>query len=478
MSKGRSGILTWEGGHGKVGYSEALLETEGVAIEGKTGQMNICVIGTGYVGLVTGAVFADLGNEVVCVDANSEKVELLNAGKMPIYEPGLEEIVLHNIDDGRIVFTTDLARGVHSGEVIFIAVGTPPGPDGEPDLSQVIEVAHGIAKHINSYKVIVNKSTVPIGTGNLVREIIEKNKQQAVDFDVVSNPEFLREGSAINDTFYPDRIVIGAPSQTVAMKLLELYAPLERPMLITDVTSAEIIKYASNAFLATKISFINSISMLCEEVGGDVLQVAKGVGYDKRIGEHFLQAGLGFGGSCFGKDVKALIHTFSKLGCNPGLFTSALDINDAQPTRFVDRLKNVLGGFEGHTVAVLGLAFKPNTDDMRDAKSIDVISRLLAEGADVRAYDPIAMDNCRKLFPQITYCSSPCEAAEGASALVVVTEWNEFRFLNFERIASGMKRPIIFDGRNMYDPQRMRRMGFDYYCIGRCANLNNNNNHH
>ena len=452
-----------------VGCSRSSLTSPIAVWEGISGQMNICVIGTGYVGLVTGAVFADLGNEVVCVDSDAKKVAMLEAGKMPIYEPGLEEMVLRNCEDERLSFTTNLGDGVRSGEVLFIAVGTAPGADGEADLTQVIEVARGIARHIDRYKVIVNKSTVPIGTGNLVREIVNTNKRRDVDFDVVSNPEFLREGSAINDTLHPDRIIIGAPSQTVAMKLLELYAPLERPMLITDVTSAEIMKYASNAFLAAKISFINAMAMLCEEVGGDVLQVAKGIGYDKRIGEHFLQAGLGFGGSCFGKDLKALIHTCDRLGCDAQLLKSVLDINDMQPVRFVNRLQAVLGSLKDRKIAVLGLAFKPNTDDMRDAKSLDIIGKLLAEGAVVQAYDPIAMDNCRKIFPQITYCENSYQAAAGASALVLATEWNEFKFLNFEEIKRTMERPVVFDGRNMYDPQRMRRMGFDYHCIGRAA---------
>ena len=440
-----------------------------IAGEENRGQMNICVIGTGYVGLVTGAVFADLGNEVICVDADKSKVEMLNSGKMPIYEPGLEEMVHRSIEDSRISFTTEIARGVRNSEVIFIAVGTPPGPNGEPDITQIISVAKEIARNLNKYKVIVNKSTVPIGTGNLVREIIETNRRREVDFDVVSNPEFLREGSAIHDTLNPDRIIIGAPSQTVAMKLLELYAPLERPMLITDVTSAEVIKYASNAFLSMKISFINAMASLCEEVGGDVLQVSKGMGYDRRIGEHFLQAGLGFGGSCFGKDLRALIHKCAEHGCNPQVLQSILDINDNQPVRFVNRVSSVLGGLKGRRIAVLGLAFKPNTDDMRDAKSIDVIGTLLSEGAIVQAYDPIAMDNCRRIFPQIAYCENPYEAADGASAILLVTEWNEFRFLNFDRIKEVVERPVIFDGRNMYDPQRMRRMGFEYYCIGRAT---------
>ena len=429
--------------------------------------MNICVAGTGYVGLVTGAVFADLGNEVVCVDANLDKINKLNQGIMPIYEPGLEEMVARSVEDDRLRFTTDLGVGVESAEVVFIAVGTPPGPDGEPDLSQVLEVARGIARHLDRYKVIVNKSTVPIGTGDLVRRIIEENRLHEVDFDVVSNPEFLREGCAISDTLYPDRIVIGAPSQTVAMKLLELYAPLERPMLITDVTSAEIIKYASNAFLSMKISFINSIAGLCETAGGDVTQVAKGMGYDKRIGDQFLQAGLGFGGSCFGKDVKALVHTCGKYGCDNALLKAILDINTNQPIRFVSRLRDALGSVEGKTVGVLGLAFKPNTDDMRDAKSIEIIGELLADGAVVKAYDPIAMDNCRTIYPQITYCDNPYQVAEGASALLLVTEWNEFRFLNMEKVRDSMERPVLFDGRNMYDPTRMKRLGFEYFSIGR-----------
>lgn len=450
-----------------VGVGESLLSSRMRVTEGNCGHMNICVVGTGYVGLVTGAVFADLGNDVICVDANADKIKKLNQSIMPIYEPGLEEMVTRNVEDNRLAFTTDLGVGVESAEVVFIAVGTPPGPDGEPDLSQVTEVAKGIARYLNRYKVIVNKSTVPIGTGDLVRRLIVENRRRDVDFDVVSNPEFLREGCAIGDTLYPDRIVIGAPSQTVAMKLLELYAPLERPMLITDVTSAEIIKYASNAFLSMKISFINSIAGLCEIAGGDVTQVAKGMGFDKRIGDQFLQAGLGFGGSCFGKDVKALVHTCAKYGADNSLLKATLDINTDQPTRFTKRLEDVLGGVEGKTIGVLGLAFKPNTDDMRDAKSVEIISRLLADGATVKAYDPIAIENCRGIIPQVTYCDNAYEVAEGASAIVLVTEWNEFRFLNMERVRDAMERPVLFDGRNMYDPLRMKRMGFEYFSIGR-----------
>lgn len=433
--------------------------------------MKICVVGTGYVGLVTGTVFADLGNEVICADIDSSKIEQLNDGAMPIYEPGLEEMVSRNVEDGRLEFTTDIVSAVERSEVIFIAVGTPPKEDGQADLSGVEAVARTIAKGLTSYKVVVNKSTVPVGTGDLVREIITTHKHNDVEFDVVSNPEFLREGSAISDTLYPDRVVIGAPTQTVAMKILELYAPLERPMLITDVNSAEMIKYASNAFLATKISFINSIANICEAAGADVIQVMKGMGYDKRIGPDFLQAGLGYGGSCFGKDSSCLYHTARKFGYDFKVLQAVMEVNDKQAVRFIDSMAGAVGDLSGKSVAVLGLAFKPNTDDMRDAKSIEVIGRLLALGASVRAYDPIAMDNCREIFPQITYCRTAYEAAEGTDALVLVTEWNEFKFLALEKIRDSMRSPVVFDGRNLYDPERMGRLGFEYHCVGRAPKL-------
>ncbi len=433
--------------------------------------MNICVVGTGYVGLVTGTVFADLGNDVICADIDASKIEMLRRGEMPIYEPGLEEMVARNVEDGRLSFTTDIVDAVKRSEVVFIAVGTPPREDGQADLSGVEEVAKTIAKGLNGYKVIVNKSTVPVGTGDLVRRIIEQHRENGQDFDVVSNPEFLREGSAINDTLYPDRVVIGAPTQTVAMKILELYAPLERPMIITDVYSAEMIKYASNAFLATKISFINSIANICERAGADVVQVMKGMGYDRRIGPDFLQAGLGYGGSCFGKDASCLYHTAAKLGYDFHLLGAVMEVNEKQAIRFVDRLVDVLGGVSGRTIGILGLAFKPNTDDMRDAKSIEVIGRLLSLGATVKAYDPIAMENCRGIFPQITYCKNAYEVAEGADALMLVTEWNEFKFLALEKIRDLMRQPVFFDGRNLYDPARMVRLGFDYHCIGRSPRL-------
>ena len=429
--------------------------------------MKISVIGTGYVGLVTGVVFSDLGNEVVCVDKLEEKVARLRAGEMPIYEPGLEELVLRNVEEGRLSFTTDLEDAVRTSEIIFICVGTPPGEDGSTDMSQVEAAARGIAAAMDRYKVVVNKSTVPVGTGSFVRDVIETNRRRNVDFDVVSNPEFLREGSAIQDALNPDRIVIGAPNQVVAMKVLELYAPLERPMIITDVASAEMIKYASNAFLAMKISFANSIANICENVGADVVQVMKGVGSDKRIGAAFLHAGLGYGGSCFPKDSTSLLHTARSVGYDFPLLDATIRTNEQQPVRFIERMSAELGGFAGKTVAVWGLAFKANTDDMRDAKSLDVIRALVDGGATVHAYDPIAADNCRKVIPDIRYCRSAFEAAEGADALVVVTEWNEFKQINLEKLLGTMKGSVVFDGRNLYDPEKMRRTGFQYHAVGR-----------
>ena len=430
--------------------------------------MNICVVGTGYVGLVTGAVFADLGNDVVCVDNDRAKVEALKAGRMPIYEPGLEEMVARNAGDQRLTFTTDLGAGVRHGDVIFIAVGTPPKATGETDLSHVEAVAAEIGRCMERYKVVVNKSTVPVGTGELVREVIVRHQPRPVEFDVVSNPEFLREGSAIEDTLRPDRIVIGAPTQQVAMTLVELYAPIERPMILTDLPSAEVIKYASNAFLATKISFINAIANICEAAGADVTQVMKGMGLDPRIGGAFLQAGLGYGGSCFPKDVDSLIHTAGRLGYEFKLLRSIAEINRERAAHLVETIAKALGPLDDKTVAVLGLAFKPNTDDMREAKSVEVVQLLHAAGARIRAYDPAAMDNAKRLLPSaVTFSESPYEAADGAHAVVLVTEWNEFKYLNLERLRGQLKRPMIFDGRNLWEPERMRRLGFEYYSVGR-----------
>jgi UDPglucose 6-dehydrogenase len=430
--------------------------------------MNICVVGTGYVGLVTGAVFADLGNDVICVDNAIKKIEALRAGQMPIYEPGLEEMVIRNKDDGRLTFSTDLPAAVRQADVIFIAVGTPPKETGETDLSHVEAVAAEIGRSMERYKVVVNKSTVPVGTGELVREVITRHQPRPLDFDVVSNPEFLREGSAIEDTLRPDRIVIGAPNQQVAMTLVELYAPLERPMIITDLPSAEVIKYASNAFLAAKISFINAIANICEAAGADVSQVMKGMGLDSRIGMQFLQAGLGYGGSCFPKDVDSLIHTASQLGYDFKLLRSVVEINKERAAHLVEMMRKAIGPLEDKTIAVLGLAFKPNTDDMREAKSLEVVRVLYAAGAQIRAYDPVAMDNARALMPEdVVFCESAYEAAAGADGVALLTEWNEFKYLNLDRLRGLLRRPVIFDARNLYEPERMRRLGFEYYSIGR-----------
>ena len=430
--------------------------------------MNICVVGTGYVGLVTGAVFADLGNDVLCVDNDTAKVANLEAGDMPIYEPGLEEMVARNVADGRLAFTTDLTTAVRRAVIVFITVGTPPKPDGRADLSAVEDVAGVIGEAMERYTVVVNKSTVPVGTGEFVREVIEKHQARPVPFDVVSNPEFLREGSAIEDTLRPDRIVIGAPTQQVAMTLLELYAPLERPMIITDVPSAEMIKYASNAFLSTKISFINAIANVCELAGADVSQVMKGMGLDARIGSAVLSAGLGYGGSCFPKDTDSLVHTASTLGYDFALLKAVVDINRERASHFVDLMAKALNPLAGRSVAVLGLAFKPNTDDMREAKSVEVIELLLQLGATVRAFDPVAMPAASRLLPAtVTYCESPYEAATGVDAVALVTEWNEFKFLNLDRLRAVMRRPAVFDGRNIWEPERMRRLGFEYHSIGR-----------
>jgi UDPglucose 6-dehydrogenase len=430
--------------------------------------MNICVVGAGYVGLVTGAVFADLGNDVVCVDNLPDKITELRAGRMPIYEPGLEEMVARNVADGRLAFTTDLADAVRRAVIVFITVGTPPGTAGQTDLTAVEEVARGIGRAMERYTVVVNKSTVPVGTGDFVRDVIARHQKTPVPFDVVSNPEFLREGSAIEDTLRPDRIVIGAPTQQVAMSLLELYAPLERPMIITDVPSAEIIKYASNAFLSTKISFINAIANICELAGADVTQVMKAMGLDARIGGAFLSAGLGYGGSCFPKDSESLVHTAAGLGYEFPLLRAVVEINRERAAHFVAMMEKPLNPIEGRVIAVLGLAFKPNTDDMREAKSVEVITSLLQRGASVRAYDPVATENARGILPGgVVYCDSPYAAATGADAVALVTEWNEFKFLNLERLRSVMRRPLIFDGRNLWEPERMRRLGFEYHSIGR-----------
>ncbi|MDP3046144.1 MAG: UDP-glucose/GDP-mannose dehydrogenase family protein [Chloroflexota bacterium] len=428
---------------------------------------NICMIGVGYVGLVTGACLADLGNRVTCLDVDKEKIERLCQGGMPIYEPGLEEIVRRNAAAGRLDFTTDYPAGLKDANLVFIAVGTPSGVDGEADLDYVQSAAEGIAAHLGQDAIIINKSTVPIGTGDWVAGIIERNKKHEMAFAVVSNPEFLREGSAVHDFMFPDRVVLGSTDRNAAETVAQLYLSLQCPILITDLRTAEMIKYASNAFLATKISFINEISSICERLGADVKVVARGMGLDKRIGPSFLDAGIGWGGSCFPKDVKALTYMAEVNGCHPQLLKAVSEINRDQRMSVLHKLRTLLGSLEGKTIGVLGLSYKPNTDDMRDAPAVDVIKLLRREGAIVRAYDPVAMNVARKLISNIEFCANAYEVAQGADALVVVTEWNEFKQLDMSRIRSAMKQPILIDGRNIYQPDDLKQLGFTYRGVGR-----------
>ncbi len=429
--------------------------------------MNVCIIGTGYVGLVTGATLAELGNQVICVDNNEEKIALLNRGEIPIYEPGLSEMIASSRQAGRITFTTSIADGVKSSAIVFIAVSTPPKPDGSADLSAVAAVARVVAENLNGYKVVVDKSTVPVKTGEKVAETIKRYSKEGSEFDVVSNPEFLREGSALYDTFHPDRIVIGTASRRAADLLVDLYKPLEAPVIITDINSAEIIKHAANSFLATKISFANALARICEAAGANVEEVTRGVGLDNRVGDKFLNAGVGYGGSCFPKDVSAFIAISEELGYDFRLLKEVERINEEQSEYFFRKIKETLWILEDKKIAVLGLAFKPNTDDMRNAPAVRVIRRLQAEGAKVRAYDPKAMEKAREDLPDIEYCRDPYQAAEGAEALVILTEWNEFKEMNLERMKEILHQPIVIDGRNIYDPERMAEMGFTYCSVGR-----------
>jgi len=437
---------------------------------------NICVVGTGYVGLVTGVCFADLGNEVHCLDINEERINALNAGKMPIYEPGLEEIVERNVKAKRLEFTTDYQEALKQAEFAFIAVGTPSGVDGEADLQYVHAVAERIAKIVDHPIIVVNKSTVPVGTGDWVADIITRARgDRNQPFAVVSNPEFLREGSAINDFMQPDRVVLGSLDRNAAEKVAELYAPLRTRILITDLRTAEMIKYASNAFLATRISFINEIANICDELGADVREVADGMGLDKRIGRSFLDAGLGWGGSCFPKDVKALAHMAVLHNTHPQLLQAVMDINRNQRRRVVYKLRNVLGGSLAHkTIGVLGLSFKPNTDDMREAPSTEIIHLLLNEGAVVQAYDPQAMGNAAKELPDIKLCDDPYQTAKDADTLILATEWNEFKQLDFKRLFQLMRTPILVDGRNQWDSENLRAIGFTYFGIGQGNHINGN----
>ena len=427
----------------------------------------ICVIGVGYVGLVTGACFADLGNRVIALDINEQRIQGLKKGLMPIYEPGLEELVKRNVKAGRLSFTTSYPEALEGTEFAFISVGTPSRVNGEADLQYVAAAARSIAENTTAPLVIINKSTVPIGTGDWVADIVTKYQPKPVDFAVVSCPEFLREGSAIGDFISPHRTVIGSLHREAAEKVAQLHLPLRAPILITDLRTAEMIKYASNAFLATKISFINEVADICEALGADVKEVAAGMGYDKRIGSAMLDAGLGWGGSCFPKDVKALAFMAEEQGLDPRILHSVMEVNYDRRKEVVKHVEALLSGLKGKTIGLLGLAFKPNTDDMREAASIDIVAGFIQAGAMVRAFDPVAMEVARGLLPAVEMYADPYEMAKGCDALVVVTEWNEFKQLDLERVKGLLKQPVIFDGRNIYDPARMKALGFTYRGLGR-----------
>jgi len=428
---------------------------------------NICVVGTGYVGLTTGVCFADLGHSVTCIEIDLHKLELLRSGKSPIFEPGLEEMQERNMRAGRLRFTDDYAVGIPDAEFIFITVGTPMAEDGSADLTYVKAAARSIGQYLRSGSIIIDKSTVPVGTGDLVENIIAEHAGPDVKFDIVSNPEFLREGSALSDFFKPDRIVLGAKNREAAQRVAALHETLGAPIIITDLRTAEMIKYASNAFLATRISFINEIAQICERLGADVREVARGMGADKRIGPHFLEAGVGYGGSCFPKDVLALYHMAASAGCHPQLLQAVMDINSDARKRFVKKVETVLGSLEGRLIGVLGLSFKPNTDDMREAPSVDIINALLKKGARVKAYDPVAMPRAEELLPTVTFTATAYDVAKDADALLLVTEWNEFKQLDWHRIKRYMRQPVVIDGRNLYDPREMRQLGFIYWGVGR-----------
>ncbi len=432
--------------------------------------MHIAVIGTGYVGLVTGACFAEFGVDVTCVDVNEEKIERLSAGIMPIYEPGLEQLVTKNTQSGRLSFTTDIKQAVEQSLVIFLAVGTPPMPDGSPDLSFVETAATSVAVHMNGYKVIVTKSTVPIGTGEFLRKLIRERLRIRTNFGIVSNPEFLREGAAINDFMRPDRVVLGSRDEEAIAIMKDLYRPLyliEAPFVITSLEAAELTKYAANAFLAMKVSFINEIANLSESIGCDVHDVARAIGMDKRIGTKFLHPGPGFGGSCFPKDTQALASVARQFNTSSLIVDAVIEVNRRQRQAMLPKIEKLVGALEGKTISILGLAFKPETDDMRDAPSVEIVRGLQEKGAKIRAYDPVAMMEAAKLLPDVEYADDEYAAVKDADALVFLTEWNQFRALDMSRIRDLMKSPRIADLRNIYDPEDMRELGFSYVGVGR-----------
>lgn len=433
--------------------------------------MKLAVIGTGYVGLVSGVCFSDLGNEVVCVDKLKNKIEMLNRGEVPIYEPGLKELIEKNKNGGRLHFTTDLIGAVQQADIVFIAVGTPSRPDGQADLSYIEQAAKEIGKSLNGFKIIVTKSTVPVGTNEKIQEMI--SLESLFPCEVASVPEFLREGTAVQDTLFPDRIIIGTSSEMARDRLIELHKPLTDNIIVTDVRSAEMIKYASNAFLATKISFINEIANICEKVGADVNQVAFGMGQDRRIGSSFLKAGIGYGGSCFPKDTQALIQIAGQMDYDFKLLKSVVEVNRGQRFNVIKKLESILNHLQGKTIAVWGLAFKPETDDVRDAPAVEIISGLLERGAKVKAYDPIATDNFIHYFKMdgVEYCSEAQEAAIDADALCILTEWKEFKDISPATIQGWLKRPNLIDGRNLYSEAELARTELNYYSVGR-PNMN------
>jgi UDPglucose 6-dehydrogenase len=431
--------------------------------------MQIAVIGTGYVGLVTGACFAEFGTSVTCVDVDSKKIERLKRGEIPIYEPGLDQIVAKNAQAGRLQFTTDVKTAVEQSLVIFLAVGTPPSEDGSADLSYIEGAARDIARHMNGYKVVVTKSTVPVGTGERLRRLIREH-QTEFDFGIVSNPEFLREGAAIDDFMRPNRVVLGSRDEAAIAIMRDLYRPLyliETPVVITSLEAAELTKYASNAFLATKISFINEVANLCDHIGCDVHDVARAMGMDNRIGRYFLHPGPGYGGSCFPKDTTALLSVAKEYDSESLIVEAVVEVNQRQRLRMVEKIEKLVGDLNGKQLAVLGLSFKPETDDMREAPSVDIIHALLERGAKVRAYDPVAVEQAQKVLKGVEYAEDEFAAVEGADALVFMTEWNQFRALDMQRVKELMRAPKIADLRNIYEPERMRRLGFDYVGVGR-----------
>ena len=432
---------------------------------------NITVIGVGYVGLVTGTCFADMGNRVVCLDVNEERIAKLRQNIMPIYEPGLEEMVRRNVSAGRLSFTASYEDALNNpdapADMVFVAVGTPEGVDGEADLRYVRAVAETVAEMVDHPVIIVNKSTVPVGTGDWVAEIVIHKQPKAIPFSVVSNPEFLREGSAISDFLNPDRIVLGSLDRSAAERVAQLYFPLRAPIMVTDLRTAEMIKYASNAFLATKISFINEIANICEALGADVKEVAVGMGYDKRIGRAFLDAGLGYGGSCFPKDVSALTHMANVQGKHPQMLQAVMQINADQRRSVITKARELAGGLNGKTIGILGLAFKPNTDDIRDSPGIDLVHLFQEQGALVKVYDPVAMPNSARVLKDVKLCEDAYDLAEGCDVVVLATDWNEFKNLDLGRVKRSMKLPIFIDGRNLYDPSLMYELGFIYRGLGR-----------